>query len=177
MLDIQLLKDINDKAIIIARKYKIKSPIKSPCNLVSELGGIIVEESLEEENRGYVKKENDKNYAFSIHIPRRLNKEIKTFYIMTNIGYLFLSLGYEDKNMWSGADVLDIEHNYNAFLTYMAEEFALALLIPENKLNKYIKDCSFMGIVNNKKLAERFGVTTDMMIRRRKTLMLIKGEE
>ena len=75
---------------------------------------------------------------------------------MTNIGYLFLSLGYEDESRWSSEDILDIEHNYNAFLTYMAEEFALALSIPEDKLNKYIE------------------VTTDMMIRRRKTIMLIE---
>ena len=173
---LQLYKDVNDKAIVVANKYKIKAPIKSPDKLISTLGGIIIEEPIEKDGRGFVKKESfDSEYKFSIHISSDTDEKVRTFNIMTNLGYLFLSLGYDDEAKWKNSDMFDIEHNYNAFLTHMAEEFALALLIPEQKLDKYKESCSFMGIVNNKKLAEKFGVTVDMIIKRRTALLCING--
>ena len=147
-------KYISELAQRVMDVYNIKTPIVDMESIVQRLGGTIEEKS-----------------NFKITISPYQNNQRKNFTIAHELGHLFLHMGFmTDRKLWNTQD----EKVYGRFGTseqeYQANEFAAALLMPENIYKDILDEHSRGNKVNMNEVAKYFKVSLSAAINRGKFL-------
>lgn len=173
---------INHLTEDIIKLYDIKIPIKDIDAIVEKLGGKVVNtpELHHKMENCYVKKHKD---AFVILVDDRVkNSPNRTMLIARELGYLFLFMGYQtNRKLWNeSTDDTVYKRNY-AFRTedvkkeWMAYDFALALMMPEDEYRKIANQYSEGNQIKTRKIAEYFHVNLTAAYHRGKKLGTIQS--
>ena len=152
---------INHLTEDIIKLYDIKIPLTDIDAVVEKLGGKVVNtpELQHKMENCYVKKHKD---AFVILMDDRVkNSPNRTMLIARELGYLFLFMGYQtNRKLWNEwTDDTVYKRNY-AFRTedvkkeWMAYDFALALMMPEDEYRKIANQYSEGNQIKTRKIAE-----------------------
>lgn len=149
---------INNLAQIIINEYNIEIPITDMKNIVRRIGGTIEEKiDFNELCDGTIKKIGDN--SFEIAISPFQNEQRKAFTIAHELGHLFLHMGFRTNfELWEHQSTI-----YKRFGTseqeYQANEFAAALLMPEDEYKKVLYEHLDDYRVNIKNVADYFHVS------------------
>lgn len=150
---------INQIASKLISALHIEIPIVNLEDVVSQLGGIIVEnKSLNDAYDGTIKKTGES--SFEIAISSYQSAKRKKFTIAHELGHLFLHMGYLlDPDLWNVQD----EKIYRRFGTneeeYQANEFAAALLMPREEFEKTVSELAEGNRVDVQQVANHFMVS------------------
>lgn len=158
---------INELANTVLQCCEISTPITDIAREVEKLGGTIKKDyTLGIYSDGKIEKQDD---SFAIIIPDRLSNP--NFTIAHELGHLFLHMGYKtNTNLWySHKNGIYHKHN-NAELEFQANEFATALLMPEEIYVKIMRENTKGKAVNIYKIAKYFNVSIDNTSYRGKSL-------
>ena len=180
-------KYISELAQRVMDVYNIKTPIVDMESIVQRLGGTIEEKSdFDDLCDGTIQKSGKSN--FKITISPYQNNQRKNFTIAHELGHLFLHMGFGvDPDLWSRQLFLHMgfmtdrklwntqdEKVYGRFGTseqeYQANEFAAALLMPENIYKDILDEHSRGNKVNMNEVAKYFKVSLSAAINRGKFL-------
>lgn len=150
---------INQIASKLISALHIEIPIVNLEDVVSQLGGIIVEnKSLNDAYDGTIKKTGES--SFEIAISPYQSAKRKKFTIAHELGHLFLHMGYLlDPDLWNVQD----EKIYRRFGTneeeYQANEFAAALLMPREEFEKTVSELAEGNRIDVQQVANHFMVS------------------
>ena len=126
---------INNLTQDIINLYNIQIPIKNINDVVTTLGGS-VEESINIDNtpnNGIRKQDN----GFIIYTSPFQSLEKKKFTIAHELGHLFLHMGYRtNSELWNKQKNVSYYKADNLLKEYQANEFAAALLMPQEAYKK-----------------------------------------
>jgi len=173
---------INHLTEDIIKLYDIKIPIKDIDAVVEKLGGKVVNTS-ELHNKienCYIKKHGD---SFVVLVDDRMKASTdRTLLIAREIGNLFLFMGYQtNRKLWNEwPDDTVYKRNY-AFRTedvkkeWMAYDFALALMMPEDEYRKIANQYSEGNQIKTRKIAEYFHVDLTAACHRGEKLGIIQS--
>lgn len=160
-MDDSLRNSINELAYDVLKVYKINTPIVDIKEVVSKIGGRLVQdEELSFLTDGTVKKENN---TFVITIPTsQSNKPRCNFTVAHELGHLFLHMGYQiDDELWEKSDDIVFNRCGNSEKEIEANEFAAAFLMPKDEYIKIADEYSYGNTVSIRKVAEYFNVSVE----------------
>lgn len=169
-MDIMTRKYISELAQRVMDVYSIKAPISDMEAIVEILGGSVEKRTdLDDLCEGTIRKSGDN--SFVIAVSPFQNEQRKAFTIAHELGHLFLHMGFMvDKELWMNQE----QKVYTRFGTseqeYQANEFAAALLMPENLYKSIIEKFSEGNRVNMTDVANYFNVSVSAAINRGKFL-------
>lgn len=162
-------KYINALAQRVIKAYHLQIPISDIENVVTTLGGTVEAKANDFFYDGTIQKRS--NDSFAIITAPFLEEQRKKFVIAQQLGHLFLHMGFKtDPICWS-AQIANINRNFHtAEQVYQANEFAFALLMPEEAYRK-VADASTCGsCVNTSQIASHFQVLTSTVIYRGRSI-------
>lgn len=177
-MKIETVKFINDLAKEIIEENKITIPIKDMWEVVRSLGGYVKSKNafIEEDWLPGTVKRIDKD-SFVIKIDKFFfDKERENFAITSELGHLYLHMGYQVlPDLWNEQP----EDEYICFnkkeQKYQAHEFAHAFLMPEEEYKKAIdNNIEEDGRINIKNVAKYFNVSVPAATNRGKRLGVIE---
>lgn len=173
-MDFKTRQIINSLVNDILSIYDIHIPlkdIKDLEDLISRLGGKLIEgkgNTLSTED-SYVKKVNDR-FIISIS-PNIKDERIKRIYIGQSLGYLFIRLGYMiNTEIWNSYKDGEIYKPQSLEDIIQGQEFAFALLMPEQEYVKIMNANTDGATVCTKNIATYFNVPLDIASIRGKRL-------
>ena len=138
--------------------YGIQIPITDMTNVVALLGGRVVEISdLGKMPAGNMKREGE---GFVIYIPSFSSQGRKNWGIAQELGHLFLHMGYRiSPALWDKYNDESFYHSKDVMEEYQANEFAAALLMPQETYEKITAKNTTGNIVHTRYIADFFGTT------------------
>ena len=163
----------------IIKTFNIDIPVNNIKELVNKLDGIIVKYgtlNIFEEVKMY--KRNNSKYSFEIRIPEKIsNYNCINFKIAELIGHLFLHKGYfTDENKWNTIEEnKELHYSYN-YEYRECEKFAMALLMPYNRLSHFVECNEKDGKIDINLVSNEFNVNTNFIISRMYDLDMIRRE-
>ena len=170
-MDYNTRRIINKLAYEIIDAYKIETPINDLEEFVKNLGGKVTEDNLK--SGFYDGRITTKNtdYKFEIFIPEDQYPERKKFTIAHELGHLFLHMGYQiDDELWEMQKDKDYYRNGSSEEELQANEFAAALLMPEDEYKKIMDKYTDGLCVSTSNIADYFGVSIQAAVNRGKWL-------
>lgn len=170
--------EINKLATVVINTLELGFPIPVE-DIPSKLGGTLnFEEVLTEEGEKIEAKISKEGNSFQIIINPNRSDRRRRFSIAHELGHLFIHMGYlinEDK--WSSTndykDSVYYRKGYNSE-EYEANEFAAALLMPEQKFKDIAKQYLKNGRYELEPIAEYFDVSIDAARNRGRWLRLFQ---
>jgi len=153
---------INQIASRLISALHIEIPITNLENVVSQLGGKIVEnKALDDVYDGTIKKTGES--SFEIAISPYQSAARKQFTIARELGHLFLHMGYLlDSDLWNEQD----DKIYKRFGTneeeYQANEFAAALFMPREEFEKTVSESAEGSRIDIQLVANHFKVSVSV---------------
>lgn len=160
---------INSLAQDIIIEYELKIPVDAE-KLLRNIGGELIEEI--NLFNGSIKKHGS---SFTIRINKISERPRKRMAIAHELGHLFLHMGFKtSKEIWNSFE----NDKYYSFASveyvYQANEFAHALLLPENFYRDIITEYADNGKIDVSIIAEIFDVPIEIASVRGKNLELLK---
>lgn len=159
---------INELADEVRVAYDIPIPIIDLREVVHMMNGAI-EYSIQLQFDGRIKKSSDGTHSFVISLPVTNSDLRDRFTIAHELGHLFLHMGYmSDDGKWENINPSEIYNRDNeaSEREYQANEFAAALLMPQEEFKKKIDEFELNGRVAMTKVADYFGVSLEAAINR-----------
>lgn len=147
----------------------LQIPILDINSVVATLGGTVEAKANDFFYDAVIQKRNIDSFAI-ITAPF-LDEQRKKFVIAQQLGHLFLHMGFKtDPICWS-TQIVNVNRNFHtAEQMYQANEFAFALLMPEEAYRK-VADASTCGsCVNTSQIASYFQVLTSTVICRGRSI-------
>lgn len=160
---------INNLTQDIIKLYNIHIPIQNINDVVTALGGR-VEESMDIDNMsdGSIRKQDN---GFVIYVSPFQSDERKKFTIAHELGHLFLHMGYRiNSELWNKQRNATYYRAGNSLVEYQANEFAAALLMPQEKYKEIMDQYTIGDKVETDKIADYFGVSISAASNRGKFL-------
>lgn len=160
---------INNLTQDIINLYNIQIPIKNINDVVATLGGS-VEESINIDNmpNNGIRKQNN---GFIIYTSPFQSLEKKKFTIAHELGHLFLHMGYKtNPELWDKQKNASYYKADNLLKEYQANEFAAALLMPQEAYEKIMNQYTIGNKVETCKIADYFEVSVSLASNRGKFL-------
>lgn len=156
--------------------FNVPSPIMDMKDAVKKMGGIILEdESMNTFDEGIVKKENEKEVAFSIRIPKTMPESRRNFAIAKCLGRLFLFMGYAiNEDLWNGQEWENASREERLMFEVRANEFAAAFLMPREEYKRVIRKNTRENKVFLKPVADHFNVSAGDVSYRGKDLDVLE---
>lgn len=160
---------INDLTASIIEVYHIEIPINNIDEVVRRLGGKVVErDNLSEYSDGFIRKTQDDRFEIVVSEYQPPNR--RNFTIAHELGHLFLHMGYLiDKNRWNQQQETYYRKG-NSQEEYEANEFAAALLMPEQRYKQILDKYTEGNVVDTSKVAQEFNVSVNAASNRGKWL-------
>ena len=161
---------INDMVQEIIKLYSIQVPILDIDQVIKEMGGEVVENpSLDSFSDGRIRKTGSD--TFRIEVSPYQTKERRNFTIAHELGHLFLHMGFcTDSEIWNMQDNISYDRKGNSELEYQSNEFAAALLMPQDKYKQIMDKNTNGNLVNTAEIAKYFNVSVDAAANRGKWL-------
>lgn len=169
-MDWQTRKYISELAQRVMDVYRIETPISDIEVIVSKLGGRIENRvNFDDLCEGSIRKSGENSFVIALS-PFQTEKRA-TFTVAHELGHLFLHMGFMlDKELWEKQN----QKVYTRFGTseqeYQANEFAAALLMPENVYKEVMDLNTEENGINMSNVAKYFNVSVSAAINRGKFL-------
>lgn len=146
--------------------YNIVTPIKDMKDIVRKLGGVIEEKiDFDDLCDGTIQKKGED--SFVIVISPFQNEQRKAFTIAHELGHLFLHMGFmTDKECWDTQNQTIYRRFGTTEQEYQANEFAAALLMPENEYKQVLDLFSQNNRVDMNEVAKYFNVSVSAAVNR-----------
>lgn len=159
-------KYISELAQRVMDVYNIEAPISNIEDIVKEMGGTIeARVDFDDLCEGTIRKSGDNSFVIAVSAFQ--NEQRKAFTVAHELGHLFLHMGFMiDKELWKNQEEVIYTRFGTSEQEYQANEFAAALLMPENLYKKVIDDLSKENSVNMKNVADYFNVSISAAINR-----------
>lgn len=167
---------INELAQDIIRIFEIDVPIRDIDEVVGKMGGKIIKvASMPIDKEGAISKSDDGN-GFIIYVSKFQSDVQRKFTVAHELGHLFLHMGYlTDTEKWNECCEKKFYRSRKATdLEYQANEFAAALLMPQELYREEMERNTNGTTVNTTAIADYFGVSVSAASYRGKFLGLLK---
>ena len=167
---------INNLTQDIISLFDIQIPITNMIDVVTKLGGIVIEsDEIGLYSDGYIEKNLSKSiqsdYNFTIVIPSNQSDNRQNFTIAHELGHLFLHMGYYiDEELWLSDNNMSFNRMGHSETELQANEFAAALLMPKKEYKKILDKNTVGNTAYTSKIAEYFHVSVDAASNRGKWL-------
>ncbi|MEO5369323.1 MAG: ImmA/IrrE family metallo-endopeptidase [Magnetococcus sp. DMHC-1] len=140
-------------------KLGVPTDVRSAVNV---LGGKIQEMAFDDmAYEAAVRKINDRN--FEIRLRDGVGVQRERFSVAHELGHLFIHMGFQtDEQKWNGIQVGESSERTRYGVSeseYEANEFAAALLMPEDSFRQAVDELAIDNKIDMSKVAERFGVS------------------
>ncbi len=154
----ELSRLINSLTQDIITLYNIEIPIQDITDVVTVLGGSVVESpDIANMSDGSIRKQNN---GFIIYVSPYQSAERKKFTIAHELGHLFLHMGYKiNSELWNKQKNETYYRSGDSLMEYQANEFAAALLMPKKAYKEIMDRYTIGNQVETDKVADYFGVT------------------
>lgn len=168
------LREIDSFADLIRIQLEIEEPIINIEDIVTKLGGRIVEtDNYNELVDGAIEKCGEN--SFVIRVSSAQTESRRRFTIAHELGHLFLHMGYlTNKQLWDKISTTKFFRTGRSELESQANEFAAALLMPRDMFINEINNVAIGNTVNMAQVASTFGVSLSAAINRGKFLGCLK---
>lgn len=166
---------INKVTDAVRSTFDVTIPIDNIDRLVNKLGGSIIEKpGLDQLYDGTIKKVGDN--SFEIAISPYLDDEKRNFTIAHELGHLFLHMGYLiSKDTWNQQSNSQFVRFCANEQEYQANEFAVALLMPQKKFKEKIEEYSSGNFANMAQVANYFRVSISAATNYGRSLGYLQG--
>ncbi len=173
-LSIQIKELINDMAGAVRNLYNIHGPIDNIDTIVQQMGGTIVEDSsMDGFSDGKIRKTGAN--SFEITVSPFQSYERRNFTVAHELGHLFLHMGFKtNQKLWDSQNNVAYYRNGFSDLEYQSNEFAAALLMPEDEYKEIMDKFTEGDLVNTAEVANHFHVSIDAAANRGKWLGYLK---
>ncbi len=170
-MDWKMRKEIENFTNAIRDVYDIQIPINNIDTIVKKLEGKVVEDPTLDFD-GKVCRIGD---SFEIHVSPWQSDSRRNFTIAHEIGHLFLHMGFiTSDDIWNQQKNEVFFRNGYSEQEYQANEFAAALLMPEDEYIRQIEKNQEDGRVIISKIADYFNVSADAASMRGKWLGILE---
>lgn len=160
---------INELTSDIINILEIDIPINTDI-IVKKLHGHISEDT--DIKRSFVKKVDN---TFGICMCPIKDNIKKNFIVAHELGHLFLDMGYlMDQEYWEKQEIYNCFRRGQLKSEYMANEFALSLLMPRKEYINCINKYEDNGAININKVATYFNVSYEAALNRGKLLGILR---
>lgn len=165
---------INDTVDAIIRWYNIDIPIYDIDKVVKDMGGKVIENPyIDGFSDGKIRKTGSN--SFQIEVSPYQTEERRNFTIAHELGHLFLHMGFRTNDeIWEQQNCKFYYRNGNSALEYQSNEFAAALLMPQDEYERIMYDNIEGNLVNTSEIARYFHVSVDAAANRGKWLGYLK---
>lgn len=173
-LDSRMKDLINALAKEVIRVYDIQIPISDIDKVVKSMGGVIVPDfSIDGFSDGKIRKTGAD--TFEIRVSPYQTNERRNFTIAHELGHLFLHMGFQaNEEKWRQQDRVAYYRNGNSELEYQSNEFAAALLMPQEEYKRIMDENMEGDMVDTSEIAKYFHVSVDAAANRGKWLGYLK---
>ncbi|WP_285823979.1 ImmA/IrrE family metallo-endopeptidase [Schaedlerella arabinosiphila] len=170
MVDYEMRKLIGDLTKDVIKAYNIVTPITDIERVVRTIGGgIRLDWSLGAYSDGSIRKSSDNSFEIAVSPLQPTTR--KNFTIAHELGHLFLHMGYQiDDELWNQQDERVYFREGNSNMEYEANEFAAALLMPEDEYRKIMDLHTEGDLVDTGEIAKYFHVSVNAASNRGKWL-------
>ncbi len=153
-----LLNELTDE---IRNFFEIYIPIKNICDVVSKMGGTVVENyNLDSFSIGRIQKIGED--AFQIEIPPCLSEERKNLVVSHNIAHLFIHMGFMvDEAKWRNQSNRVYSNTTDCCERQLENEFAAAFLMPKAEFKRIMNENTEGSTVHTQEIAKYFNVSTE----------------
>lgn len=164
---------INNLTDEIIRVFSIQIPINNIDEVVSRMGGRIVEDDkLSGDSDGLIRRTED---SFEIIVSPFQSPTRRNFTIAHELGHLFLHMGYlTNPKIWKKQENKIYNRSGNSEEEYQANQFAGALLMPKKDYIECMKHNTEGRLVNTLEMASFFNVSLNAASTRGKWLGLLE---
>ena len=146
-------------------------------NLVRRLGGEVKFDYMPLDIDGKIERKNE-NFVITLN-ENILNDERKKFTLAHELGHLFIHMGFLNPEQWKNekeyVDSTFYRQGYSRE-EYEANEFAAALLMPEQEFIKRAREFSKNNRCDINKLAKHFGVSNEAALTRGRWLGIFEWD-
>lgn len=173
-LDYRTKRLINDMVEEIIRVYCIEIPIYDIDQVVNNMGGRVIENpSIDVFSDGRIIKTGQN--SFQIEVSPYQTKERRNFTIAHELGHLFLHMGFLTNDaIWDLQTNVSYYRNGDSEQEYQSNEFAAALLMPQDEYEHIMDENTDGDLVNTSEIARYFNVSVDAAANRGKWLGYLK---
>lgn len=170
MVDYKMRSLIDDLTQDVIRAYSITTPITDIEGVVRSIGGVVkLDWSLGTYSDGSIRKSGENSFEISVSPRQPITR--KNFTIAHELGHLFLHMGYQiDTELWHQQDERVYFREGNSNMEYEANEFAAALLMPEEEYREVMDLHTKGDWVDTGEIAKYFHVSVNAASNRGKWL-------
>ena len=169
-VDYEMRRLIDDLTQDVIKAYNITTPITDIEGVVRKIGGVVkLDQSLGTYSDGSIRKSGVNSFEISVSPLQPETR--KNFTIAHELGHLFLHMGYQiDTELWNQQDERVYFREGNSNMEYEANEFAAALLMPEEKYREIMDLHTEGDLVDTGEIAKYFHVSVNAAANRGKWL-------
>lgn len=150
---------INRLAEVVIDAYHITIPVQNIDEVVATLGGRIEVSSSFDAFDGTIRKDGESGFCIKLSQYQADNR--RTFTIAHELGHLFLHMGFKiTPDVWKNQDQTTYARFGRTEQEYQANEFAAALLMPQQEYKKVLDMNTVGNQVDISKVAQYFNVSS-----------------
>ena len=165
-------KYIDTLAQRVIKAYHLQIPISDINSVVATLSGTVEAKANDFFHDAVIQKRN--NDSFAIITAPFLDEQRKKFVIAQQLGHLFLHMGLKtDPICWDSQMVNVSRYFHTAEPIYQANEFAFALLMPEEEFTRTVSSHLYDKKIDMKAVSRHFQVSMTAAVYRGRVLQCI----